>query len=299
MKCIIVIIIVLVVIIIGLLQDYHTEHLNIENFNNEAIANIASIYNTENMKISNIDVTKNLNANNLNANNLNVNGKIKVTNAGLIRGNPNSVTSNDLGLYSQNEGHWIRYVSNNAPHVWWANYNKGATAGDGQIMTLSPDGHLNVSNNITANNINTNGMTLPTTEWGRGITFRNTNANPPDIGHIDFRHNDTLRGRIRAFNDRLEISDTKNIRLFGDTTIQHLVIKKPNVDFTCGSTTETGTPTNSGITNFDSCINRCRNNNNNAVPVVAVYRKSDNMCWCKTEICGGRKNNGFDSAVFF
>jgi hypothetical protein len=63
MKCIIVIIIVLVVIIMGLLQDYHTNHLNIENFNNEAITNIASIYNTENMKISNVDVTKNLNVN--------------------------------------------------------------------------------------------------------------------------------------------------------------------------------------------------------------------------------------------
>lgn len=120
----------------GLLQDYQTEHPNIENFNNEAIANIASIYNTENMKISNVDITRNLNV------------------------------------------------------------NGGLNANGGATITAAPDG------------------------WGKSLVFRNNHESPGDIGLIDFNHRDANRARIRAFNDRLDISSNE-INIHGSAKMRN------------------------------------------------------------------------------
>lgn len=89
-------------------------------------------------------------ARDLQAGGLNVKGNLTVADklqvGGVIArgGNLNEITTGDLGLYSNPAGHWVRYVSNNAPHVWWSDYNKGTKGGDGQIMTLHPNGRLNV-----------------------------------------------------------------------------------------------------------------------------------------------------------
>lgn len=98
---------------------------------------------------------------------------------------------------------------------------------------------------------------------------------------------------VRESISATEWGPRRQIGIHGDSSFE---IIKRNVDFTQGSTAETGTPVGN-ITNIGDCINRCRNNNNNAVPVVAVHSKATNTCWCKTEIAGGRKNNNFDSAI--
>ena len=79
--------------------------------------------------------------------NLNVSDRLRVNQGAIVKGN-NPIGASDLGLYSQESGQWVRYVSNGGQHNWWSNYDKGSTAGDGEIMKLETNGDLKLNGNI-------------------------------------------------------------------------------------------------------------------------------------------------------
>jgi len=71
---------------------------------------------------------------------LDVNGRMNVTNGVIQRGGAAITGTSDLGLYSRVSGNWIRYVTNNAPHVWFTDDGTGTT----QRMNLDQNGNLSV-----------------------------------------------------------------------------------------------------------------------------------------------------------
>jgi hypothetical protein len=80
--------------------------------------------------------------------NLNVSDRLRVNQGAIVKGN-NPIGASDLGLYSQESGQWVRYVSNGGQHNWWSNYDKGSTAGDGEIMKLETNGNLTPAGTVS------------------------------------------------------------------------------------------------------------------------------------------------------
>lgn len=71
---------------------------------------------------------------------LDVNGSLMVR-SGIIQNGTLPLTSTaDLGLYSQVGGQWMRFVTNNAPFVWYTDNFTGTTGS----MVLTPEGRLGV-----------------------------------------------------------------------------------------------------------------------------------------------------------
>lgn len=57
---------------------------------------------------------------------LDVNGRINVSNGVIQRGGAAITTTSDLGLYSRVSGNWMRYVTNGAPHRFFADDGAGS-----------------------------------------------------------------------------------------------------------------------------------------------------------------------------
>lgn len=74
-------------------------------------------------------------------------GRVFVPNGVIQRGGTAVPTVNDLGLYSQTSGAWMRFVTNGAQFAWFTDSGGGTTA----RMTLSAAGALTVGGEITAN----------------------------------------------------------------------------------------------------------------------------------------------------
>lgn len=74
-------------------------------------------------------------------------GRVFVPNGVIQRGGTAVPTVNDLGLYSQTSGAWMRFVTNAAQFAWFTDSGGGTTA----RMTLSAAGALTVGGEITAN----------------------------------------------------------------------------------------------------------------------------------------------------
>jgi len=69
---------------------------------------------------------------------LDVNGRMAVQNGVIQRGTTEINVTNDLGLYSQVSGHWIRIASNAAPIKFFTDQGGGNSAGTNAIMALEP-----------------------------------------------------------------------------------------------------------------------------------------------------------------
>ena len=80
---------------------------------------------------------------------LDVNGRMHINNGVIQRGGPAITTTDDLGLYSRVASSAIRYVTNNAPHVWFTDDGAGTTVRmqlDASGNLHVPTGHLRVGN---------------------------------------------------------------------------------------------------------------------------------------------------------
>lgn len=71
---------------------------------------------------------------------LRVGGRMMVDDGVIQRGGTAITGTTDLGLYSRNNGNWIRYVTNNAQHAWFTDDGIGTTA----RMVLDASGNLSV-----------------------------------------------------------------------------------------------------------------------------------------------------------
>jgi len=71
---------------------------------------------------------------------LKVGGRMMVDDGVIQRGGAAITGTSDLGLYSRNNGHWMRYVTNNAQHTWFTDDGAGTTP----RMVLDASGNLSV-----------------------------------------------------------------------------------------------------------------------------------------------------------
>jgi hypothetical protein len=98
------------------------------NLDSEALQIIASVYNKNNLKVDNMTVQ---------------NGKIikgaELTDFGK--------SENDMGLYSNIKGEFIRFVNNGGSFVWYSD----GKYGNKEIMRLDKDGNLSITGNLTIN----------------------------------------------------------------------------------------------------------------------------------------------------
>jgi hypothetical protein len=68
--------------------------------------------------------------------NLDINGRLAVQNGVIQRGGTTITASNDLGLYSQINGNWIRIASNAAPIKFFTDQGGGNAAGTNALMSV-------------------------------------------------------------------------------------------------------------------------------------------------------------------
>lgn len=99
---------------------------------------------------------------------LDVNGRVNVTNGVIQRGGTAITSTSDLGLYSRVSGNWIRYVTNNAPHVWFTDDDAGTTA----RMRLETDGKLTLGTSLNG----TGTRTVYATSSGQLVAGPNNNS---------------------------------------------------------------------------------------------------------------------------
>lgn len=71
---------------------------------------------------------------------LKVGGRMMVDDGVIQRGGAAITGTSDLGLYSRNNGNWMRYVTNNAQHAWFTDDGVGTTP----RMVLDASGNLSV-----------------------------------------------------------------------------------------------------------------------------------------------------------
>lgn len=67
--------------------------------------------------------------------------RLFVTNGVIQKGGSAITATQDLGLYSQLNGHWMRFVTNNAPFAWYADSGMGTNA----LMLLTNAGNLHIN----------------------------------------------------------------------------------------------------------------------------------------------------------
>jgi hypothetical protein len=79
-------------------------------------------------------------------------GKLSVTGGVIQQGGDPITTTNDLGLYSQSSGSWMRFVTKSAPFKFFSDGGAGTTP----IMTLESSGDLSVLGTISPAGTETN-----------------------------------------------------------------------------------------------------------------------------------------------
>jgi hypothetical protein len=79
---------------------------------------------------------------------VNINGRMNV-NGGVIQKGGDSITNTgDLGLYSRVNGNWMRYVTKNAPHMFFVDdKNGGAGENSEAVFSINPNKTINVNGN--------------------------------------------------------------------------------------------------------------------------------------------------------
>ena len=100
---------------------------SVVDLNKEAIQNIASVYNADNLKATNISST----------NIINSNKGIKIEGGGITSGIDPTATS-DLGLYQNTDGKWIRFVNKNGAFKFYSDGGIGTK----QVAAIDKDGIL-------------------------------------------------------------------------------------------------------------------------------------------------------------
>lgn len=97
---------------------------------------------------------------------LDVNGRLNVRNGVIQNGTSAITTTTDLGLYSQVDGQWVRFVNNNAPFAWFSDGPAASGIGSTPSMwlsaagrlgvgTINPSGALSVARDMTTNDYST------------------------------------------------------------------------------------------------------------------------------------------------
>jgi hypothetical protein len=79
--------------------------------------------------------------------NLDINGRMNVANGVIQRGTTQINITNDLGLYSQPAGNWVRVASNSAPIKFFTDQGGGNGAGTNATMSVDPNGGVILNSN--------------------------------------------------------------------------------------------------------------------------------------------------------
>ena len=74
---------------------------------------------------------------------LHIEGKMMINQGVIQRGGTPITNTNDLGLYSQNSGNWVRLVSNNAPIRFFTEIGDGGIGSDVKL-TIEPNGQVGI-----------------------------------------------------------------------------------------------------------------------------------------------------------
>lgn len=105
---------------------------------------------------------------------LDVNGRVHITNGVIQRGGTAITTTNDLGLYSQVSGHWIRIVTNSAP-IRFFTENGSSGIGTSARLSIETNGNVSMSHNLTVSGA--------ITAASSDIYFTDTNHQHTGIGN--------------------------------------------------------------------------------------------------------------------
>lgn len=142
---------------------------------------------------------------------LDVNGRMAVQNGVIQRGTSEINVTNDLGLYSQINGHWIRIASNAAPIKFFTDQGGGNSAGTNAIMAIDPNngGGIQINAEISGTGnaaVPPGRAALDVTSTSKGILIpRLTRAQRDAMGN-------TLNESLLIFNtedDCFQFWDTK------------------------------------------------------------------------------------------
>lgn len=131
----------LLIVSIIYIWKYKKEGMADVSLSAEAVQNIASVYNKDNLTTTNITTTGKITSNN----------GINLTKGGICRDIDCGVTG-DLGLYSNKDGQWTRFVNRNGQ------FNFYSDGGNGNSPTVSIDksGNLSTTGTISGPMINSN-----------------------------------------------------------------------------------------------------------------------------------------------
>lgn len=76
--------------------------------------------------------------------------RLMLTNGTIQRGGSLITGTNDLGLYSTIDGHWMRMVTNNSPIKFYSDYSTSGGIGGSPNFTIEANGDAVVASNLTA-----------------------------------------------------------------------------------------------------------------------------------------------------
>lgn len=143
-----IVLLVVILLYVNSNESYVNEHLT--PISNESVQNLASVYNVDNINVTNSTATNTATAKKLNVTDAaTINGKLRVDGGVISKGiDPTTIPTTDMGLYSSNSQ--IKFITNNAPFIWSAS---GPTnASPNPIMSLDQSGNLSINNSLKIQN---------------------------------------------------------------------------------------------------------------------------------------------------
>jgi hypothetical protein len=168
---------------------------------------------------------------------LDVNGRIHVNNGVIQRGGTAITNTNDLGLYSQEQGQYIRFVTQNAPLRFYTDGGIGTTTrmsieanGNVAIATASPTENSKLEIAGTSGNVFSAGIPLVS---GSGTTQTRTGstANIDLCGHVQIKEYGNLNvAYLQARDDRVNRNISLKIRTQKAGTSQREITEAMTID---------------------------------------------------------------------
>ena len=209
---------------------------------------------------------------------LTVNGRMSVSDGVIQRGGAPLTTTADLGLYSQLDSQWIRFVTKNAPFLFYSDGGAGTTP----MFIIEPSG------NVKATSFLGDGSTLTGVVRTAGDTM---------TGALTIQNNLTVTGKVGIAttatpSERLEVNgNIKATSFLGDGSTLTGVVRTAG-DIMTGALTIQNNLTVTGSVSFGSQVRQMLNlwstGYGIGVQNLTQYFRSDaNFAWYK----GGSHND--------